>query len=97
MDEHWEHREHVIKKELPLRPSANTSSASASFLSKPMKNQAKYTLDWLGDDNVVFSTDYPHSDTRFPEAVDTFVKIPFAEDSIRKILWDNTARLYDIS
>ena len=96
MDEHWEHREHVIKKELPLRPSEYFKRQC--FVSVEADEEpGKYTLDWLGDDNVVFSTDYPHSDTRFPGAVDTFVKIPFAEDSIRKILWDNTARLYDIS
>ena len=29
----------------------------------------------IGDDNIVISTDYPHSDSRWPEAVDSFLKI----------------------
>ena len=36
---------------------------------------ARYYVDWFGDDNLVFSTDYPHGDSKFPHAVDTFDKI----------------------
>ena len=50
----------------------------------------------FGDDNVVFSTDYPHADCKFPHAVDRFLTLPISEDSKRKILWDNCARLYDL-
>jgi predicted TIM-barrel fold metal-dependent hydrolase len=48
----------------------------------------------LGDDNLVLSTDYPHYDSSFPEAVDTFLKLDLREETRRKILWDNCARLY---
>ena len=45
--------------------------------------------------NVVFSTDYPHSDAKYPKAVDTFLEtVPISEDSQRRILWDNCARMY---
>ena len=30
---------------------------------------------WLGDDNVVFSTDYPHPDSAFPHAVDELLSL----------------------
>jgi len=45
-------------------------------------------------DNVVFSTDYPHNDAKYPHAIDTFLKMPFSQRSRRKILWNNCARMY---
>jgi predicted TIM-barrel fold metal-dependent hydrolase len=43
----------------------------------------------------VFSTDYPHGDSKYPEAVSSFLDLPgLGDDSKRKILWDNWARLY---
>ena len=46
---------------------------------------------------TVFSTDYPHSDSHFPEATNLFLKLPLSEQSKRKILWDNCARLYNVT
>ena len=42
---------------------------------------AKYALDPVGDENFVFSTDYPHPDASYSFATDTLVKLPIAEDS----------------
>jgi predicted TIM-barrel fold metal-dependent hydrolase len=50
----------------------------------------------LGDDNLVVSTDWPHDDSRFPHAIDTFLKLDLSEETQRKTLWDNCARLYKI-
>ncbi len=46
---------------------------------------------------VVFSTDYPHIDSMYPHAVDTFLSLPFFQDTKRKNLWHNCARLYSFS
>lgn len=52
----------------------------------------------LGDENLVFSTDYPHPDSAYPHAVDTLLSLEgLGLDSKRKILWDNCARLYGIA
>ena len=53
-------------------------------------------LDWFGDDNLVFSTDFPHGDSQYPHAVDTLRKLPLGEETQRKIVGDNWSRLYDI-
>ena len=54
-------------------------------------------LNRLGDDNVVFSTDYPHPDSAFPHAVDELLGLPgIPSRSKKKILWDNCARLYGL-
>jgi len=50
----------------------------------------------FGDDNLVFSTDYPHADSKYPRSVESFLKLPLSKTSQRKILWDNWSRLYDI-
>ena len=51
-------------------------------------------ISLIGDDNIVISTDYPHIDCRWPHALDEFLSIPIGEQSKKKILWDNCARLY---
>ena len=42
------------------------------------------------------STDYPHPDGAFPEAMKEFLALSLDDAAGRKILWDNCARLYDI-
>ena len=57
----------------------------------------RVVVDEVGDDNIVVSTDYPHQDGAYPHAIDEFLAIPgVADESRRKILWDNCARLYSL-
>ena len=58
---------------------------------------AKYVIDWLGDNQIVFSTDFPHPDSKFPNAVSSFLKLPIGDESKRKMLWDNCASYYGLS
>ena len=49
----------------------------------------------VGDDNILFSTDFPHPDSAYPHAVDTFLGLPGLTDESRgKILFDNALRYY---
>lgn len=57
----------------------------------------KYVIDAIGDDRIVFSTDFPHGDSKFPRAVASFLELPIAEESKRKILWDNCAAYYGLA
>ena len=53
------------------------------------------TLDYLGDDCMVFNTDYPHPDAGDPnEPMRLFMELPLSDDTKRKILWDNSLRLF---
>ena len=54
-------------------------------------------VERFGDDNLVFSTDYPHADSKYPHSVECFLGLPLGESSKKKILWDNWARLYDVA
>ena len=50
----------------------------------------------MGAEYFVVSTDYPHSDGAFPDAMHQFLGLPLDDAQRRKILWDNCARLYAI-
>ena len=64
---------------------------------EPDEEPAKNVLDLIGLKNIVFSTDYPHLDSKFPKAVDYFLEQPIAPDEKRRFLWDNCAHFYGFS
>jgi predicted TIM-barrel fold metal-dependent hydrolase len=58
----------------------------------------RQVVEAVGDDNIVVSTDYPHSDGLFPHAIEEFVALEgVSEKTKAKILWDNCARLYKLN
>lgn len=58
---------------------------------------AKLAVDHFGDDSLLWSSDFPHHDSTFPGATDTFLALEGISDaSKRKILWDNGARLFGL-
>jgi predicted TIM-barrel fold metal-dependent hydrolase len=96
LDEHWERQGDVYAPELKMPPSEyfkRQGFASVECDEAPVK----YVIDYLGDDRLVFSTDFPHGDSKFPKAVESFLTLPIAEESKRKILWDNCAAYYGLS
>jgi predicted TIM-barrel fold metal-dependent hydrolase len=55
------------------------------------------TVRQVGSDCFVISTDYPHIDSKWPHALDSFLAIGgLGAEVQRKILWDNCARLYGL-
>ena len=60
------------------------------------ESTAIYLADQGLEDNVVFSTDYPHPDSAYPHATESLLELPLSEQSKRKFLWDNCARLYNL-
>jgi predicted TIM-barrel fold metal-dependent hydrolase len=57
---------------------------------------AKHLPEFGLEDNLVFSTDYPHADVKYPRAVEILLNQPFSTTMKRKCLWDNCARLYSL-
>jgi predicted TIM-barrel fold metal-dependent hydrolase len=45
---------------------------------------------------LVFSTDFPHVDTKYPKAVERFLQLPLGAEDKKNILWDNCAAYYGI-
>ena len=95
LDEHWERHGDVYAQELKLAPSEyfkRQCYVSVEADEEPVK----YVIDYMGSDRLLFSTDFPHADSRFPEAVDQFLQLPITEKDKAKILWDNCAGYYGI-
>ena len=54
-----------------------------------------HVIEELGDERVLFETDYPHPDSKYPHAVETFLaQERVSDESKRKILWDNALDFY---
>jgi predicted TIM-barrel fold metal-dependent hydrolase len=95
LDEHHEWVGWYEARDLTKKPSEYFRSNCYVSVEADEETVVHY-LDWFGDDNLVFSTDYPHGDSQYPHAVETFRKLPLSEESQRKITGDNWSRLYDI-
>ena len=96
MDEHYEWLGDVYAKELTMEPSGYFKRQC--FVSVECdENPVKGVADLIGVDNIVFSTDFPHPDCKYPGAVTRFLELPISESAKRAILWDNTARYYGLT
>ena len=96
LDEHWEMFGDQWAPELKNPPShyfKRQCYASVEADEEPVK----YAIDFLGNDRLVFSTDFPHVDTKYPMAVERFLQLPIGEEDKKKILWDNCAAYYGIA
>jgi predicted TIM-barrel fold metal-dependent hydrolase len=54
-------------------------------------------IRWMGDDRILFESDFPHPDSKFPHAVEEFLGLlpdQISVESKRKILWDNPVAFY---
>lgn len=96
LDEHYD--EYIGRFEITLSKDPSEFFRSNCWVSVEA-DEAPATLyvQALGNDNVVFSTDYPHPDSKFPRAVDAFLAGALDDESKRKFLWDNCARLYNLN
>ena len=55
----------------------------------------RHALEALGEDTLMFATDYPHSESWFPKSVDAFLAWPsLPVGAKRKLLWDNAVSCY---
>jgi predicted TIM-barrel fold metal-dependent hydrolase len=93
LDEGWEREGDVWAPDLTLLPSEYFKRQCVVSV-EPDEVTVKYVIDHIGSNTIVFSTDYPHGDSKYPEAVDHFLQLPIANDAKRKILWDNCAAYY---
>jgi predicted TIM-barrel fold metal-dependent hydrolase len=55
----------------------------------------EHVVDYLGGDNMIWNTDYPHPDAIEPaQALPQFLNRAISDGAKKKILWDNAVRLF---
>ena len=52
------------------------------------------TIDVVGEDVLMYASDYPHSESWFPKSVETVLGWDLPETAKRKLFWDNAVRFY---
>jgi uncharacterized protein len=95
LDEHYEWVGWYEARDLSKKPS-EYFRASCFLSVEADEETVPHYVDWFGDANLVFSTDYPHGDSQYPHAMETFRKLPLAEESQRRIVGENWSRLYGV-
>ena len=95
LDEHWEWTGWYEAPELTMPPSEYFKrncwiSVEADEVTVP------HFVETFGDEKLIFSTDYPHGDSKYPHAVDAFDKLPLSDESKARIVSTNWSALYDI-
>jgi predicted TIM-barrel fold metal-dependent hydrolase len=96
LDHVWAKHRHWTKSELREPPGFYLRrQVSATFMEDPVGLRERHAI---GVDNILWSSDYPHSETTWPQSrklTDEWFA-DFPADERRKILRDNAARLYGI-
>ncbi len=55
----------------------------------------RQAIEALGEDTLMFATDFPHSESWFPKSVEAILGwTSISETARRKLLWDNAVRCY---
>jgi uncharacterized protein len=93
LDETWELEGDVWAPDLKMKPSDYFRRHCVVSI-EPDEITATKIIDQIGPGNLVFSTDYPHGDSKYPEAVNHFLKLALPDEIKKKVLWDNCANYY---
>ena len=95
LDEHWERQGDIYAPDLKMAPSEYYKRQCFASVEAD-EELAKYVIDYMGNDRLVFSTDFPHPDSKWPNAVEGFLQLPIGDEDKKRILWDNCAQYYGI-
>ncbi|HEY7163632.1 MAG TPA: amidohydrolase family protein [Candidatus Binatia bacterium] len=97
MDDHYTTSSHALAN-LPKAPSDYVRSDSCFVSCEPDEEGLANTAEILGEDRIIFASDYPHGDCDFPNSVRKIRARKDISESLKEsILWKNPARLYGIS
>jgi uncharacterized protein len=96
LDEHYEVLGNQVP-ELKTMPSKLLERGQLYFSCEADETEIPRVIETIGDDWIVFASDYSHFDSRFPGASKPIIENKQISDaSKRKILNDNSRRLYPL-
>jgi uncharacterized protein len=96
LHEHYERR----SAEMPLMkkdPVEYIATGNFYFAAEPDEKLLPVVIDTVGDGNVLYSSDYPHTDSKFPYSVKCVKeRTDISERSREKFLGENALRFYGL-
>lgn len=96
LDREYEDLLWEVKDRVKMKPSEYFRRQC--FISvEPSETYIPRLLEELGEDNLIFGSDYPHMDHK-PDIIDNMVALEgqLSQKVLQKILWDNPKRFYGL-
>src|SRR6202158_1904325 len=93
MEQHFDFSGNAEPPDLEMRPT-EYFKRNVFVACRGDEMTLRSVVELVGDDNVVFNTDYPHPDGTWPWGMQRLHEQTIPEESKRKILWDNGARAF---
>lgn len=79
------------------KPSTYMTSGRAYYSCEPEEKTIPYVAKWVGEDNLLYASDYPHWDSEWPHTVDELLGRDDLTSSLQaKILGQNARRFYNL-
>jgi predicted TIM-barrel fold metal-dependent hydrolase len=97
MDDQSDYISYALPQNLAHKPSEYMTGGRffASLVIHEGEKMAKMVTDFLGDGVLMYSSDYPHAESRFPESADKVLAWKSLGDEVmRKMLWDNATKCF---
>ncbi|HEY7554849.1 MAG TPA: amidohydrolase family protein [Candidatus Binatia bacterium] len=95
MDEEWEKRGKVEAPLCQRKPSEYIKHGNWFIAMEPEEETLPYVIERIGDDKIVFASDYPHWDGMFPHVVSTIRgRKDISDQTKARVLGENAKRFY---
>src|SRR6267378_4175170 len=93
-----EHAQSVARALPPLKQTPSDYITSGRIFQTIEMSEGveltKAVIQLLGEDILMYASDYPHGESWFPKSVDTVLAWDLPERLKRKLFWDNALRFY---
>jgi predicted TIM-barrel fold metal-dependent hydrolase len=99
LDEAWESVENrdAVVTTPPRAPSEYIFGGNCYFSCEPDEPNLPQVVEGVGADLVLFASDYPHFDCKFPHSVDAIRRAGLRDEVLAAVTTDNALRLYGAS
>ncbi len=96
LDEHYEY----LQPEVPwlkMPPSEYIRKRDVYLSFEPDERTLPFVMDFIGDDRLLFASDYNHSDCKFPPTVEAVTQRgEILESTLAKLMEKKASRLYSL-
>lgn len=98
LDQEYEQFGDNLEQAKPSAPPSEHFKGHGIIACDADEDHLDHFIERLGEEHLAVSTDYPHDDSLYPVAIETFLKTneQLPVEAKRKILWDNPCRFYGL-